>query len=189
MATYRTITRTLAVALLGASLAACSSGPATQPPGSSGAGQLPGAATPAGSGAPVGSQGSSGAGSGGAGQTADICALFTAAEIGSFLGRSATQGGTAAGEAQSCRWDGDDLTSVYLYRTDTSECDDTKASVTGGPVTGADFAGPNAGLGAMFAGVVKGGACYVVEVAPTEKSPQPDALVQLLQTFVQRAGA
>ncbi|HEY2915986.1 MAG TPA: hypothetical protein VGI98_02110 [Candidatus Limnocylindrales bacterium] len=193
MIASRPIARAVAVCLVAASLAACSAAPATVPAGSLGSGSLGSGSL--GSGAtqgeattgPGGSQASTG---GGGGSTADICALLSPADISSFLAKPFTATGPTPGEAQSCSWRSDDLTSVYAYRTDPGECDDTKASLTPiAGVQGADFAGSSAGLGATFAGSVKGGACYVIEVAPTERAPQPDVLGQLLQQFVQVMGA
>ena len=182
----RPIARTLAGCLIGAWLAACSAAPTPAPRTSTGGGDLGGGPSQAAATAgPGGTQNTTGGGS-----TADICKALSSADISSFLGKAVTANGPVAGESQSCSWYSDDLTNVYLYRTDPGECDDTKASLTPiGSVPGADFSGSSAGLGATFAGSVKGGACYVVEVAPTERAPKPDVLGQLLQQFLQVMGA
>jgi hypothetical protein len=190
MATSRPIRRSVAACLLGAAIAACSSTPSPTPMASSGGGGLGGgAATGSATGAatPASSQGTTGGGGGG--QTVDVCKAIAASDVGALLGKSVTANGPVAGEAQSCSWYSDDLTNAYLYRTDSAECADTKGSLTGtATVPGADFAGPNAPLDATFAGKVTGDACYVVEVTPTERAPQGDAIGQLLELLVQRVG-
>ena len=194
MAATRRISLALASGMLGLAVAACSSSPSLMPAGSGGGASAGGGGTGGGPSqaattatAPGVSQGTTG---GGGGSTADICKVITTADVRTLLGKSVTANGPSAGEPQSCSWYSDDLTNVYLYRTTASECDDTRTSLTGTiSVPGADFAGPDGPLDATFAGKVSNGACYVLEVSPTERAPQPDAIGQLLQTFLQKMGA
>jgi hypothetical protein len=193
MAISPRFTHALGAVVLGVALGACSASPASPSTAASAGAIVPGtSAGGASAGAPSTAPGGSRAttGGGGGGQPANICALFTTADIGAVLGKPVQQSGPVAGEAHSCSWASDDLTNVYVYWTDPGECDDTKASLSNATsVTGADFAGANAALGATFAGITAGGTCYVVEVAPTERAPQAAALGQLLQQFVQRSGS
>ncbi|HET9615157.1 MAG TPA: hypothetical protein VFP22_10115 [Candidatus Limnocylindrales bacterium] len=137
----------------------------------------------------------SAAAAGGSGSTAggitDFCKVFTDAEITTFLGRPAHNAGTqAATTPTNCTWQDDNLTTVWVLKSDPENCASDKDAIgsAGSAYPGADFAGPSP-LGAMFAGVVAGGSCFEIEVTPTERSPKPDAVAALLQQFVQRVGA
>lgn len=183
-ATSRQAAVTLLVTVI---LGACGGG---SPASSAGATGGPGSTAAAGG--PASSPGSAGSGSPAAGGgTTDYCTVFTAAEITTFLGRTAhASGPQAATTADNCTWQDDNLTTVWVLKSDADTCASDKEAIgsAGSSYPGADFAGPSP-LGAMFAGIVASGACYEVEVNPTERSPKADALAQLLQQFVERVGA
>jgi hypothetical protein len=177
--------RSAITAFVACLIAACGGGAATTAPGST---------IQAGStGNPPGSTAASTDGAGGtAAATTDFCKLFTEAEISTFLGRPAHLTGQSAASTTpfNCSWQDNDLTTVWVAKSDAATCASDKDAVgsQGGTYPGADFAGPSV-VGAMFAGVVRSDACYEVEVSPTEKSPAADAVAQLLAQFVQRVGA
>jgi hypothetical protein len=188
-----------ALVLLILVLDACGAAASAAPPGG---GASPSAATAAsvsaasaGAGEPAATSGGSGGTAGGSGGTAagtvDFCKAFTDAEISTFLGRPAHNSGPqAATTSSNCSWQDDGLTTVRVLKSDADNCASDKDAIgsAGSAYPGADFAGPSP-LGAMFAGVVKRGSCFEIEVSPTGQSPKADALAGLLQQFVQRVGA